>query len=94
VVSWGLRLKLKRSNSRTEQSMSFSCALDGPMLPCQRLDMECFWMEQGRRGMQAERLLSDEFALDFWIFHCGHELFQADVVDLASWISIILSKTS
>ena len=44
--------------------------------------------------MQAERLLSDKFALDFWIFHCGHELFQADVVDLASWIPVILSKTS
>lgn len=32
-------------------------------------------------------LLSDQFTLDFGVLHCGHEPFQANVIDLTAWIS-------
>jgi len=32
-------------------------------------------------------LLSDQFTLDFGVLHGGHEPFQANVIDLATWIS-------
>lgn len=62
IHSWGLRLRLKRSNSRTEESMNFLCALDVPTLT--------FSYQRG-----GALILSDQFALDFRVFHCCHEFF-------------------